>query len=178
MAELERIAYDNALRALDRQERLLEELRARTGVLIAASSLAATLLGGRSVENIASSPLLALALVAFVVSLGASLRALRPSDDLVFALRPDVIYHRLFAFRHDVAQIHVHLANELQRYWDANERHVDTIRRALQIATWSLAVEVLALMSCSAIRSHDRDRRRATAASVAAHPGHRPSGDT
>lgn len=40
--EFEQLAYEAALRSLDKQERLLEELRARTGVLLAASSIAAS----------------------------------------------------------------------------------------------------------------------------------------
>jgi hypothetical protein len=43
--DLERLAYDAALRALDKQERLVEELRARTRVLLAASSLVVSFLG-------------------------------------------------------------------------------------------------------------------------------------
>jgi hypothetical protein len=43
--EFEKLAYEAALRGLDKQENLLEELRTRTGVLLAASSLAASFLG-------------------------------------------------------------------------------------------------------------------------------------
>jgi hypothetical protein len=43
--DLEKLAYDSALRALDKQEKVLEELRARTGILLATSSLAASFLG-------------------------------------------------------------------------------------------------------------------------------------
>lgn len=47
---LENIAFASAERALDKQEKLLEELRARTGVLLAAASLAASFLGARALE--------------------------------------------------------------------------------------------------------------------------------
>jgi hypothetical protein len=43
--EFEKLAYEAALRGLDKQEGLIEELRTRTGVLLAASSLAASFLG-------------------------------------------------------------------------------------------------------------------------------------
>jgi hypothetical protein len=42
---LAELAYDASLRRLDKQEQLLEELRARTGLLLAAASLAASFLG-------------------------------------------------------------------------------------------------------------------------------------
>jgi hypothetical protein len=38
MGDLERIAYESAVWALDKQEKVLEELRARTGILLGASS--------------------------------------------------------------------------------------------------------------------------------------------
>lgn len=49
--EFEKLAYEAALRSLDKQERLLEEMRARTGVLLAASSVAITLLGQKAFRN-------------------------------------------------------------------------------------------------------------------------------
>jgi hypothetical protein len=45
---LERLAFDLSLRALERQERVVEELRARTGTLLAAGALVASLLGIRA----------------------------------------------------------------------------------------------------------------------------------
>jgi hypothetical protein len=42
---LAEIAYESAVRALDKQERVLEQLRARTGIVLGASSVAASLLG-------------------------------------------------------------------------------------------------------------------------------------
>jgi hypothetical protein len=50
MDELAHIAYESAIRALDKQERVLEELRARTAVLLAGSSLAVSLLPPRKRE--------------------------------------------------------------------------------------------------------------------------------
>ena len=65
-ATYERLAYDAAQRALDKQERLLEELRSRTGLLLAAASLAASFLGR---EAFAEDPKRGLALVAVRVEL-------------------------------------------------------------------------------------------------------------
>jgi hypothetical protein len=65
--EFERLAYDASLRSLDKQEQLLNELRARTGLLLAASSLAASFLGRPAVDDDAFS-LGVLALVAFALS--------------------------------------------------------------------------------------------------------------
>jgi hypothetical protein len=43
--DFEKLAYEEAVRGLDKQETLLEALRARTGVLLAASSIATSFLG-------------------------------------------------------------------------------------------------------------------------------------
>ena len=48
---LEELAYALALRALEQQERVLEELRERTGVLLAATALVASFLGGRALAS-------------------------------------------------------------------------------------------------------------------------------
>lgn len=49
--DLATIAFDAGTRALDKQERVLEELRSRTGVLLAVSSLAAAFLGRPALDG-------------------------------------------------------------------------------------------------------------------------------
>jgi hypothetical protein len=48
---LAELSYDAGVRALDLQERGLEQLRARTGVLLAASSLTASFLGAQTIQH-------------------------------------------------------------------------------------------------------------------------------
>ena len=52
MEELAKLAYDAALRALDKQEETVRELRARTGILLAISSFAISLLGGQALQSV------------------------------------------------------------------------------------------------------------------------------
>lgn len=49
--DLARMAYDASLRSLDKQDELLSELRSRTGLLLAASSLAASFLGEPALDH-------------------------------------------------------------------------------------------------------------------------------
>jgi uncharacterized membrane protein YfcA len=49
--DLEQLAYDLSLRSLSQQEGLLNEVRARTGVLLAATAIAISLLGGRALDD-------------------------------------------------------------------------------------------------------------------------------
>jgi hypothetical protein len=48
---LSEIAYQTALRALDVQERGVEQLRARAGTLLAASSVTASFLGAQTIQR-------------------------------------------------------------------------------------------------------------------------------
>lgn len=83
----ERLAYEAAQRALDKQEKLIEELRSRTGLLLAAASLAASFLGREAFADNPKRGLAVLALVAFLIAVGASLYVLLPkTDKFVFAL--------------------------------------------------------------------------------------------
>jgi hypothetical protein len=48
---LAEMSYDTAIRALDFQERDVEQLRGRTGTLLAASSLTASFLGAQTIQR-------------------------------------------------------------------------------------------------------------------------------
>lgn len=146
---LEQIAYDNAMRALDKQERVLEELRARTGVLLAAASLAVSLLGNSAFEGPRPVAVVAVALAAFFVTFAASLFVLVPRQ-FVFALEGTRVYEELFAFRDDPAEVHRLLAYDMERFWAENDERITPARRALHIAAWSLGVEMLALTALAA----------------------------
>jgi hypothetical protein len=78
-SSLAQLSYDAALRALDGQERGLEELRARTGTLLAAASLVASFLGAQTIQRTnALETIEALALIALGVSVGAYTYVLLP----------------------------------------------------------------------------------------------------
>jgi hypothetical protein len=72
----ERLAYEAAQRALDKQERPIDELRSRTGVLLAAASLAASLLGREAFAGDPKDGLAILALALFLVAVAASVYVL------------------------------------------------------------------------------------------------------
>src|SRR5215213_5099760 len=97
--ELERLAYEAALRGLDKQEGSLEELRARTGLLLAASSLAASFLGQQAFRHPNPRGLVIIALLAFVASIGAGVFVLLPKKSLIFAQTGAGLYEGLFHLR-------------------------------------------------------------------------------
>jgi hypothetical protein len=146
VGDLERIAYELAVRALDKQEKVLEELRARTGILLGASSLVVSLLGGAALDGPRSILLLAVALAAFVISLGASLFILLPREGFVFSLNGPEAYEGLYEFRDDLAELHRHLAYDLQSFRDRNDLRLKPVRRAFGVAAYALVAEVIALL--------------------------------
>lgn len=86
-AVYERLAYEAAQRALDKQERLIDELRSRTGLLLAAASLAASFLGREAFAGHPKSGLAILALTTFLVAVAASVYVLLPkSGKFIFAM--------------------------------------------------------------------------------------------
>jgi lipid-binding SYLF domain-containing protein len=66
-------AYELALRAIDQQERRLNELRSRTGTLIAAASVAASFLGAPAARSSDLDLAGGLAVLGYLVSVGAAL---------------------------------------------------------------------------------------------------------
>ncbi len=90
--EFERLASETAQRALDKQEAVLDELRSRCSVLIAASALSASFLGDDAFRD-PPWTLAALALLAFVVSMAASVQVLVPRrNTFVFTLSGTALY--------------------------------------------------------------------------------------
>ena len=146
MAEkLAEIAYDASLRRLDKQEELLGEIRSRTGVLLAASSVVASFLGRPVVED-APLWLVVLAVGAFAVTLLASIYVLMPKRELVFALVGSRVYEELYEFRREPAELHRRLAYDLDRFWQDNDRTLQWVFRAFRLAAWALAAEVVLLL--------------------------------
>lgn len=143
--EFEKLAYEAALRSLDKQEGLLEEMRARTGVLLAASSLAASFLGQQAFRNPTPRGLAIVALGAFVMSIAASVFILLPKKNLIFAEAGAGLYEGLYAVRNDMAEVYRRLAYELDRFWDSNDERITSLVRAYTVATGALVIEILSL---------------------------------
>ena len=144
MSDLERIAFESAVRALDKQEKVLEELRARTGILLGASSLAASLLGATALGPHHAEWLVLVLLGAFVTSLGASLFVLLPRDGFVFSLNARELYERFYGV--ELAETYRRLTYDLTYFWDDNDAQLAPVRRVFRLAAFALAVEVVGLL--------------------------------
>jgi hypothetical protein len=121
---LDHLAYQLSLHALERQERTLDELRARTGILLAASSLTASFLGARAAEA-GSGWLTFAALAAFVASIVLLALILMPSSTFIFSLRGTAL---LDAERQDpggLTETYRRLAYWIEGYIDGNQPLID-----------------------------------------------------
>lgn len=147
MSDFERLAYEASLRALDKQERLLEELRARTGILLAASSLAASFLGREAFDDSGSTVFVVLALAAFAVSIAASVYILMPKRNLVFSQSGPGLYEGLYALREDLAEVHRRLAYDLYRFWEGNDAKMRNLFGAYRVAAVALVIEIVLLVA-------------------------------
>ncbi|HET8606611.1 MAG TPA: hypothetical protein VFL66_06220 [Gaiellaceae bacterium] len=146
MDSLERLAYDAALRSLDKQERLLDEIRARTGVLVGVSSLAVSFLGRPAIESGRPVAVVALALMAFTASVGAGLYVLLPKHELVFALSGVALYEGLYDCRADLEEALRRLTYDLQRFWQSNDANLRRLVASFRLAGLALAAEVVLLV--------------------------------
>jgi hypothetical protein len=143
--EFERLAYEAALRGLDKQEAQLEELRARTGMLLFASSLAASFLGQQAFRNPHPRVLAVAALLAFVVSMGISVFILIPKEGLNFSGEGADVYAGLYEVRSDIAEVYRRLAYELDCFWSSNNDAIVKIARGHKIVAGALVIEVVSL---------------------------------
>jgi hypothetical protein len=144
--DLATIAYEASLRRLDKQEQSLTEIRARTGLLLAAASLAASFLGPPAIEA-EPRAVAVLALAGFALTIGVSLYVLMPKRNLVFALVGSHVYEELYEFRDELDEVHRRLAYDLDRFWEANDRTLQRLLWGFRIAAAALGVEVVLLLA-------------------------------
>jgi hypothetical protein len=140
--EVDQLAYDASQRTLDKQERVVEELRARTGVLLAAAGLAVSLLGGMALQRDGSRGLVAIALVTFVVTILACLRTLSPAPELRFTLSSGAVLRRRDSGLSGTG-LEIQLVHDLERIADRNLAIIVRLRRSYRLAAGAFSVQLL-----------------------------------
>jgi hypothetical protein len=149
IALLPELSYQAAIRSLDLQERVVEQLRARTGTLLAASSLTASFLGAQAIQRNGIGPLGVLALIALVASIALCIYVLLPKSDLVFDIKPFRMYESLLDEATDESELRLRLIYWLDSFWQANQGTIDALGRyyvaaaialLLQLTFWSSAL--------------------------------------
>ena len=141
MAEL---SYQAGVRALDLQERAVEQLRSRTGTLLAASSLTASFLGAQTIQHASGVGVLSgLALIALAASIGLCVYVLLPKKGFIFSVTAPQVYESLFEFRADDEEVQRRLAYWLETYWKDNQAKIDDLGRYFFAAAIALIFQLL-----------------------------------
>jgi hypothetical protein len=153
--KLSELSYAEGIRGLEVQERTVDQLRARTGLLLAASSLSASFLGSETIQRQHTGLSLpsVLALIALVVSIGLCVYLLVGKKGFVFSLNPAEMYEALFEYREDENEMQRRLAYWTHGFWEANDDKLKVLWRwftgaaaalILQLVfwSWSLAASI------------------------------------
>jgi hypothetical protein len=141
--ELALLAYELSQRMLAQQEMRLDELRARTGTLLAASSVATSFLGPRAIDRNGVDTLALLALTAFAVSVIGSVSILILNPRLVFGVRGTRLFEEERARQESMADVHRRLGYWLELFFDQNQATVDRLFLVYQLAAVAVLAEVI-----------------------------------
>jgi hypothetical protein len=139
---LAEIAYESAVRALGQQEAALNELRGRTGTLLAAEAVTTSFLGAAAIQHGALALPGRLAITCFGISLGTALFILLPWRGLQFSLTGSLLYESLHACGEGEEEIHRRAAYWLEELWRENEL---VIARLYPLFTMSVGALVFEL---------------------------------
>jgi hypothetical protein len=143
VATLEQTAYEIAVRTLAQQENAVNELRARTGTLLTASSLTASFFGTEAINRYGLGVLTVAGLLAFATSVVLATVILWPKPGLVFSLGGEVAYEALRAVGEDERRCYRLLTRWLQQVHDRNEPAKARLIMALTVASGALVAEIL-----------------------------------
>jgi hypothetical protein len=140
--ELEQLAYDLALRTLGQQERLLEELRARTGVLLTATAIVVSFLGGRALAASGDAWLTLTGTVAAIASIVLAVYVLLPKSGFTFALHGAAVYEHFRAERTPIRDVQRTLSYWLKSAWDENQNSIDRLIVFFRLACGLLVLAI------------------------------------
>jgi hypothetical protein len=141
------LAYDEAKRALDEQERVVAELRSRAGTLIAAAAITTSFLGGRILSSHHLHPLAWAAIGCFAFVGITLLVLLWPWRDWRFTVNAQS-FIQTYLEPSDGAPlrlpaIHRDLALHMEAAWRANRGQLRWLQAAFRLAATVLVVEVI-----------------------------------
>jgi hypothetical protein len=145
--ELASLAFALSEKRLDRQGARLDELRARTGVLLAASLVAISFLGREALERPNRAVLVSVAIGAFAVATAAVVYVVMPRATLVSSLHGSAVYEQFHETATDLEEVHRRLAYDLDAFCDTNDRQLSRLVRAFAIVAAALGVELVALVA-------------------------------
>jgi hypothetical protein len=150
--ELVSFALELSLRQLDYDRELIDELRSRTGVLLAAASLAASFFGPPALGGEGITVLAALGLVAFTVALVLCIAVLAPRRHLNLAPPGYMNLEALWHLRGEPTEWRRYFVYWVGEWSSGNRRVTTKLQRLYAAAAGLLALEVLAFALAILVR--------------------------
>lgn len=139
------LVYDEAVRALDDQRSVLDNMRTRSGIVLSAAAITTSFFGGLALRDGDPGPLAWGAVAAFVVCGVAGLATLFPLERWEFRASPASLIALIDRASPSLEAIQRDLSLHMERSWLANERRMQaTMVWPLRVATIALVAEVLA----------------------------------
>jgi hypothetical protein len=127
---LAQLSYEAAVRSLDLQERAVEQLRARTATLLAATSLVASFLGAQAIQRAGGLGMVtALALISLICSVGLCIYILLPKRGYAFGMTGPEMYELAFSVADDDEEVRRRLVYWLHECWTGNEDEIEELDR-------------------------------------------------
>lgn len=138
---LAQIVYEQAQKALEQQERQVNELRQRTGTLLAAAALSASFFGAAAVGRDGVAVPVVLAGTALAITVLSGLYVLYPHE-LEFSIDARRLYDDLALDERDPERFLLRLAFGLRDTRERNSPSVDRLARCLAIAAVALVGQI------------------------------------
>lgn len=133
-------SYEAAVRALDLQERSIDQLRGRAGTVLVAASVTASFLGAQTIQHADGLGALgALALVSLAVSICLSVYVLLPKEGFVFSVNAARVFEELYEV--DPEEAERRLIYWLEGYWQVNNEKLETLGQYLFAAALTLILQ-------------------------------------
>jgi hypothetical protein len=144
MKSTEEIVYDEAVRAIDQQPRIIDELRSRTSILLAAAALTAGVIAsaGSRADAIGGIGDAAIAILAVAVAL--CVAVLIPRKHVTFVLSPQILLedHVDVLERNSPEKLYRFLALTLEHHYDANDVKIRHLYRLFRWACIAISLDV------------------------------------
>lgn len=134
-----------ARRAITFQAASLDELRSRTGLLLAAASVSGSFLGAATAKSDGELNFWGgAALVAFVIAIGCCIWVLMPKrKGWTFITSPTTLKNDWIETERSTESMKIFLATSLENHYDTNDRKMADLYVLFQIAAGSVAAEVI-----------------------------------
>ncbi len=144
-AQVEAEILTEARRAIAFQHSSLDEIRARSGILLAAASVAVSVLGTTAASRKGGLDATGyIAVVVFAIAVVTCLVVLWPWK-WTFVMSPTILKEDWVDTQRPNESLEMFLADRLENYYDTNETKFKWLRFSFQIAAISVAAEVILL---------------------------------